>query len=120
MVSFSRSLEAEESRHIRENLSEEELVIFDKLTKPEPKLTKKEIEAVKEVAKELLETLKSEKLVVDWKKKQSTRAKVAMAIGEVCNNLPEAYDSNIFKNKCDDLYLYFYDNYPSAEPHLRC
>ena len=120
LVSFSRSLEAEESRHIRENLSEEELVIFDKLTKPEPKLTKKEIEAVKEVAKELLETLKSEKLVVDWKKKQSTRAKVAMAIGEVCNNLPEAYDSNIFKNKCDDLYLYFYDNYPSAEPHLSC
>ena len=120
LVSFSRSLEAEESRHIRENLSEEELVIFDKLTKPEPKLTKKEIEAVKEVAKELLETLKSEKLVVDWKKKQSTRAKVINAIENVCDKLPEAYDSNIFKNKCDDLYLYFYDNYPSAEPHLSC
>jgi type I restriction enzyme R subunit len=119
LVNFARSLEEEESRHIRENLTEEELVIFDKLTKPEPKLTKKEIEAVKEVAKELLETLKSAKLVVDWKKKQSTRAKVANAIEKVCDKLPEAYDSNIFKNKCDDLYLYFYDNYPSAEYVLR-
>jgi hypothetical protein len=54
LVNFARSLEEEESRHIRENLTEEELVIFDKLTKPEPKLTKKEIEAVRNKYFELI------------------------------------------------------------------
>ena len=53
----------EETRHVRENLSEEELVIFDILTKPEPKLSKSEIEAVKLVAKELLDKLRKERLI---------------------------------------------------------
>jgi len=35
---------------------------------------------VKEVAKQLLETLKREKLVLDWKKRQATRAAVRYAI----------------------------------------
>jgi type I restriction enzyme, R subunit len=120
LVSFSRSLGEEENRHMRENLTQEELVIFDILTNPEPKLSKKEMEAVKEVAKELLETLKSEKLVIDWKKKQSTRAKVVNTIEEVCDKLPETYDSGIFKNKCDSLYVYFYDNYSSSEHKMLC
>lgn len=115
LVSLSRSLEEEETRHIRENLTEEELVIFDILTKPEPKLSKKEIEVVKEVAKELLEKLKKERLVVDWKKRQSTRAKVVNTIEEVCDKLPETYETEIFKNKCDSLYIHFYDNYSNIE-----
>lgn len=115
LVNLSRGLGEEENRHIRENLTEEELVVFDILTKPEPKLSKKEIELVKDVAKELLEKLKKEKLVLDWKKKQSTRAKVINTIEEICDKLPETYETEIFKNKCDSLYFYFYDNYPSSE-----
>lgn len=118
LVNLSRSLGEEENRHMRENLTEEELVIFDILTKPEPKLSKKEIETVKEVAKELLETLKAERLVVDWKNKQATRAKVVNTIEEVCDKLPETYDPNLFKNKCDNLYVHFYDNYSSFERRL--
>ena len=38
------------------------------LTKPEPKLTKAEEIEVKKVARELLTTLKAEKLVLDYKK----------------------------------------------------
>jgi type I restriction enzyme R subunit len=118
LVNLSRSLGEEEARHMRENLTEEELVIFDILTKPEPKLSKKEIEEVKKVAKELLETLKTERLVVDWKKRQSTRAKVVNTIEEVCDKLPGTYESEIFKNKCDNLYVYFYDNYSSSEHRI--
>jgi type I restriction enzyme R subunit len=48
----------EEKRGISEKLTEEELVIFDLLTKPEIKMTKAEEREVKKVAKELLEKLK--------------------------------------------------------------
>jgi len=43
-------------------LSDEELAIFDLLTKPQMSLSKKETEQVKKVARELLATLKQEKL----------------------------------------------------------
>ncbi len=118
LVKLSRGLQEEETRHVRENLTEEELVIFDILTKPEPKLTKAEIETVKAVAKELLEKLKKERLILDWRKKQSTRAKVVSTIEEVCDKLPEAYNTDIFKAKCDSLYVHLYDNYPTGQHRL--
>jgi len=59
---------------IPEQLTEEELVIIDLLTKPDMKLATAEEREVKKVARELLETLKKERLVLDWKKRQATRA----------------------------------------------
>ena len=41
LVALSRSMTDEEDRHVRENLSEEELVIFDILTRPVPDLSRK-------------------------------------------------------------------------------
>ncbi len=73
LISFARSLSEEEQRGISENLSEEELAIFDLLIRPNIKLNKKEREQVKQVAKELLETLKAERIVLDWRKQQKTR-----------------------------------------------
>jgi type I restriction enzyme, R subunit len=118
LINFSRNLQEEESRHIKENLTEEELVIFDILTKPEPKLSKDEIKIIKEVAKELLEKLKKERLVIDWRKKQSTRAKVINTIEGVFDKLPDAYDTNIFQEKCNNMYIYFYDNYTNGQHRL--
>ena len=66
-------------------------MIFDLLTKPEMKLTKAEEREVKKVAKELLETLKREKLVLDWKKRQTTRAAVRYTIETVLDHLPRTY-----------------------------
>jgi type I restriction enzyme R subunit len=39
LVRLSRSLSGEQPRHVRENMSEEELVIFDILTRPAPELS---------------------------------------------------------------------------------
>ena len=50
-------------------LSEEELTVFDILTRPSPKLTKKEREQVKALARELLDTLKAERLVLELRDK---------------------------------------------------
>jgi len=53
---------------------------LDILTKPEPKLTNKDKAQVKKVVRELLATLKQEKLVLDWRKRQQTRAAVLITI----------------------------------------
>jgi hypothetical protein len=74
LVSFAQSLTEEEQRGIAENLSEEELALFDILTRPNMKLSREEKNQVKRVAQELLDTLKAERLVLDWRKKQQTRA----------------------------------------------
>lgn len=119
LVAISNELTAEEKRHLDENLSEEELAILDILTKPEPKLSKKEFETVKAAAQELVAVIKKEKLVLDWRKKQSTRAKVKEAIEVICDKtLPEIYDKNMFQDKCNSLYEHFYDYYNNGEDNI--
>jgi type I restriction enzyme R subunit len=58
LVKLSRNLSEEQQRHVRENMTEEELVIFDVLTRPAPELTTEERAEVKKVARELLTRLK--------------------------------------------------------------
>ena len=112
LVALTNELTQEEKRHLDENLSEEELAILDILTKPEPKLSKKEFETVKSAAQKLIKVIKKEKLVMDWRKKQSTRAKVKEAIETICDEiLPEIYDKDLFRQKCNTLYEHFYDCY---------
>ena len=72
LLRFAQGLREEERRAIGENLTEEELALFDILTRPEPALKKKEEAEVKRVVKELLATLKREKLVLDWRTAKRT------------------------------------------------
>ena len=108
---FAQSLSAEEQRHIREELTEEELALFDLLTKPEPKLTKAEAAAVKKVARELLATVKHGKLVIDWRLKQEARAAVRDTIEEALDRLPDTYTKPIYDTKVDLTYQHFYSSY---------
>lgn len=111
LINFIKQLSEEEQRHIAENLSEEELTIFDILTKPDMHLTKKEEQQVKEVAKELLSTLTHEKLVLDWRKKQQSRAAVKNAVEVILDHLPEKYTSDVYLKKCEVVYEHIYDSY---------
>ncbi len=72
-LALSNILTEEQTRHVRENLSEEELTIFDILTRPGPDLTSDEREEVKKVAKQLLDRLKA-LLVLGWRLKVGARA----------------------------------------------
>ena len=63
--------------------------------KPDISLTEKEKLDVKKVAKELLETLKQEKLVLDWRRRQKTKAEVKVAIEEILDQLPESYRTDV-------------------------
>jgi len=114
LMILSRELQEEERRSIRENLTEEELTVFDLLTKPDMHLTKEEENQVKRVVKNLLETLKREKLVLDWRKRQQTRATVRVCIENILDQLPDKYDKEVYQQKCDTVYQYVFDTYPTA------
>ena len=73
LVKLSRNLSEEQQRHVRENMTEEELVIFDILTRPAPELSADERAEVKKVARELLNRLK-QLLVLNWRQKSTARS----------------------------------------------
>lgn len=66
LLKLSRNLSDEQQRHVRENMTEEELVIFDILTRPAPELSAAERAEVKKVARELLNKMKL-LLVLNWR-----------------------------------------------------
>ncbi|HEY60382.1 MAG TPA: type I restriction endonuclease subunit R [Anaerolineae bacterium] len=111
LLSFAKELNEEEQRGIAENLNEEELAIFDLLTRPDMKLSKKDENNVKKVACELLETLIAERLVLDWRKRQQTRAAVRLAIEVNLENLPAVFETDIYNKKCNLVYQHIYDSY---------
>jgi type I restriction enzyme R subunit len=104
-------LNKEEQRHVAEQLTEEELAVFDLLAKTPTELTANEREQVKNVARDLIRTLKDEKLVLDWRKRQQTRAAVRQGIGLVLDQLPDKYDKLVYEQKCEELYNHVYEAY---------
>ncbi|MCZ7398982.1 MAG: DUF3387 domain-containing protein [Candidatus Methanoperedens sp.] len=118
LVDFAQELNAEEKRGIAEKLTEEELAVFDLLIKPEMTLSKKEEREVKKVAQELLETLKKEKLVLDWRKRQQSRAAVFTSIKDILDRLPRIYTKELYENKCEMVYQHIYDSYFGQEQSI--
>lgn len=133
LLEFVKGLDEEEKRALSENLDEEELAIYDLLvhpvrysasdkTKPSDryisnvvnpplKMTQKDIMSVKKVAHDLLEKLKSGKLVLDWRKKQQARASVRLCIEEILENLPPIFTAEIYHQKCCLVYQHVYESY---------
>ncbi|MCW5635541.1 MAG: type I restriction endonuclease subunit R [Rubrivivax sp.] len=108
---FAQGLTQEEQRAVAEGLTEEELALFDILTKPEPKLTKAEEAQVKKVCKDLLATLKREKLVLDWREKQQARAGVMQAVRVELRRLPAPFTKDVRVEKAARAYAHVYDRY---------
>lgn len=65
----------------------------------------------KKVAKELLERLKGERLVLDWRKKQQARAAVRQLIEQMLDRLPSAYSKAVYEQVCEQAYLHVHDCY---------
>ncbi len=111
---FVHDLETEAQRTVREGLSEEELAIFDLLCQEVP-LSESERNKVKDVAKELLAKLQAV-LVIDWRKRQRTKARVESMIKDVLDELPDAYADDVWPKACEDVYLHIFDKY-AGEGH---
>ena len=111
LVKLSRGLSEEQQRHVRENMSEEELVIFDILTRPAPELSPEERDEVKKVARELQTRLK-ELLVLNWRQKSTARSKLKLTIEDTLDiGLPRAYTPEIYHQKCSALFEHVYESY---------
>ncbi len=103
-------MEHEEKRTVREGLTEEELAVYDLMIQGAP-LKDKERNKVKEIAKELTEKMQ-EMLVIDWRKKQRTKARVKNMIEEVLDSLPESYDDDLWPKTCSEVYMHIFEKYP--------
>ena len=115
LVTLTRSLSEEQQRHVRENLTEEELVIFDILTRPSPELTAEERAEVKRVAKDLLARLKG-LLVLNWRQKEAAKSRLQLAIEDALEQgLPRAYDPALYKAKCAAVFEHVFQAYPDRD-----
>ena len=114
LLELSRGLTDEEARHVREQLTEEELVVFDLLTRPGPDLSKDERNEVKKVARQMLAKLRGV-FAVDWQKTSQARARVREAIEEALDDgLPRAYTPDVFKAKAGVVFQHVYERYGRA------
>lgn len=105
LIELSKTLTAEEQRAVTEDLTEEELAIFDLLTQPEPTLTEAERGVVKNSAKRLLAHLQ-DKLVLDWRRRAATTADVRVTIRDVLDSdLPaDPYPPGLFDLKVQAVF----------------
>ena len=101
LLQLMEELRAEEERHIKEELSEAELELFDLLRKEH--LTADEEKRVKLAAKELYNTLtekRNELFIVGWQNDPQPKERVKGEIVYILNKfLPESYDREIFLRK---------------------
>ncbi len=115
LLKFSRSLNDEQQRHIREQMTEEELVIFDILLRPAPELTTEERTELKKITHALLAKLK-QLLVLNWRQKSTARSQLKLAIEDMLDTgLPRAYTRELYQQKCSAVFEHIYESYPELE-----
>ena len=111
LLRFAEELRAEDERHVRENLTEDELELFDLLRKEA--LTEAEIQAVKLAARSLLQRLRDGQpavLVQDWHKDTQTKERVLSTMGEVLDShLPQSYGRDEFADVRDRVFTLMLD-----------
>ena len=106
---FIRGLDEEAGRAAQEGLTENELAIYDLLTRPAPKLTKTQEIQVKKVAKDLLAKLQEHVSVFQWRQRQQTRAAVQWTIKQVLNELPEEpYPEDVWNAKVEETWQFVF------------
>ena len=104
LLDFCRELDDEATRHVREHLSEDELAIFDVLTRPDPELTSDERDTVKKVV-HLLHQRLTTLLAPGWRERVTARAEVKDQVEAVLDaELPRAYTPAIFQTKAAAVY----------------
>ncbi|KFD41573.1 DEAD/DEAH box helicase [Peptococcaceae bacterium SCADC1_2_3] len=118
LLKFVEELDEEESRAVREGLNEETLAVYDLLLKPD--LIPKEIQRIKKVARELLETLKEKlKNLYSWQDKEPTRDEVKVLIRNFLwdekTGLPvEYYTQSEVDKKAEAVFCHVYRAYPTV------
>ena len=110
LIELAKELSEEENRAVKENLTEDELAVFDLLIKDN--LNPGEVEEIKKLAKEMIEKLKAEKLTPHWREFEPTRSGVKTTITDYVYKLPDpAYTEEECKSLVSPLYNFVYEQY---------
>ena len=92
---------------LSENLTEEELTVFDILTRPGPDLSAKKRGEITKVANILLERLKTI-LTLDWRKRADARDRIQLAIEDILDEgLPRVYTPELYQGnvrRCSSMF----------------
>jgi type I restriction enzyme R subunit len=111
-------MDEEERRAARDGLSEDELAVFDLLTKPKPTLTKPQEIAVKKVARDMLAKLQDYFSVDEWRVRPPIRA-VQSTIRFTLNELPEEpYPEPLWNEKVDAVWAFIFVRQAARSPKL--
>lgn len=114
LMKYYASMDEEEKRAVREGLEDQDtLALYDLLMKPD--LSKKDIEKLKKVAKELLQLIQAEKQKIDnWKEKQVTRDQIKVLIKDFLwdenKGLPSSYTHEDIEFKTEEVFAHVYNS----------
>ena len=119
LVRLSGDLTVEEQRAVVEDMTEEELAIFDLLTNPGPALAANDLERVRVAAKSLLTHI-HDKLVVDWRTRADAQADMRVSIRRLLDKgLPEdPYPRDVFDQKVQAIFDHVIGAYPSEADNV--
>lgn len=115
LAAFTQTLTVEDSRAIREQLTEETLAIYD-LLRDGKELDTADIKQVKKVAVETLQKLKDEKLKIErWRESRQISSQVKQMINDYLLNLPmTVYSDDDVNSKTVSVFQHIYTNYPGG------
>jgi type I restriction enzyme R subunit len=110
LINLAKDLDEEEQRAIKENLSEDELAIFDLLIKDN--LNPDEVASIKGATHELLTNLKP-LLVPHWRDFETNRSEIKITISDLLySKLPEpTYTEKDCELKGFEVYNFVYERY---------
>jgi hypothetical protein len=113
LVKLSNSLNDEQERHVRENMSEEELVIFDILTRPAPELSARTRRGEEGCARTAgaAQGAAGAQLAAEIR----ARSQLKLTIEDTLDNgLPRAYTPSSTIQKCSAVFEHVYESYPDV------
>ena len=114
------SLDQEEQRYVREGFdSEKALAVYDLLSKDKSSITKSDIDKVKNVARELMETVASRRIEMgDLRDRAAAQAQMKAAIiDRLLAGLPDQYSSDDIEVRAEVVFQYVQQQMQSAMVH---
>ena len=85
--------------------------MFDLLTKPDPELTDERADEVKERRAQADGRTSQDRLVLDWRRKAETREAARVLVKDVLDELPDAYDPEIWERKTEIVFNHIFASY---------
>ncbi|MBO1051558.1 MAG: type I restriction endonuclease subunit R [Dolichospermum sp. DET50] len=122
LLKLVKNLSEEDTRAVREGLTEEHLAVFDLLCDSKDSLDNKTRNRIKQVAQSLIEAVKAElQQLENWRDKESTKATIKSFIRDYLwsdeTGLPDAYDDSDVDKLSNVVFLHVYQQYENANNH---